>query len=249
MAGETLRPAHVTVDSTVLWRTPQAPRAVDAAMLTSTPDHQAWLAAMDTHPVGSAAGRGGLLDRIETELNRGEPVQVLPTESPAGWVRVVCPWQPRRSDPRGYPGWVRAAHLTAGPTNLPAPDPAPLAVSAQTFLAAARRHLGLRYLWGGTTAAGLDCSGLVHHLARGFGFRVPRDGGDQHAASIDVDVDEVRPGDLYFFARPGDAIHHVGIVVEPGRMLHAPDSGAEVVEETLSAKRLATLTCAGRILA
>lgn len=247
MAGDLPVQAYVTVDSTVLWRTPQSPREIDSPMVADRPDHAGWLDAMDRHPIEDADGRTGLLDRIETELTHGEPVHVHRTEG--DWSQVTCPWQPNVGNADGYPGWVRSAHLAIGQTPQTDPSPEPVQASAQAFLDAARGYLGLRYLWGGNTEAGLDCSGLVHHVARGFGHLLPRDGGDQYDAAVDVPVDEVRPGDLYFFAHPGKEIHHVGIVVEKGIMLHAPESGAHVVEEALDERRTATLVSAARILA
>ena len=62
-----------------------------------------------------------------------------------------------------------------------------------------------------------------------------------------VDLEDVQAGDLYFFARPGRRIHHVGIVVRPGRMVHASETGSVLVEEDLPAERLATLVAAGRL--
>ncbi len=62
-----------------------------------------------------------------------------------------------------------------------------------------------------------------------------------------MELDAVRPGDLYFFARPGRRIHHVGIVVRPGRMVHASETGGVLVEEDLPADRVATLVAAGRL--
>ncbi|GAB3584002.1 C40 family peptidase [Calidifontibacter terrae] len=246
MAGDQAVQGFVTVDSTVLWRRPDSPRSVDAAMLSDEPDHAAWLAAMDEHDVDDALGRTGLLDRIETELNRGEAVEIHATDG--DWTQVTASWQPHQSNERGYPGWVRTAHLQVGPTSVPRPVAGPLAVTAETFLAKAREHLGLGYLWGGNTAAGLDCSGLVHYTARALGYLVPRDGADQQEAGTAVPLDDVRPGDLYFFAHPGNEPHHVGIVIEKGLMLHAPESGAAVVEEPLGERRTATLCGAARIL-
>jgi hypothetical protein len=125
-------------------------------------------------------------------------------------------------------------------------------VSAAAVLATARRFAGLDYLWGGTSAYGLDCSGLVHLSFRALGKVVPRDGHDQATAAQDVPLAEARAGDLLFFARPGRGIHHVGFCT--GRvdgelqMLHAPGTGNPVVEEPLNADRQATLLpTAGRL--
>ena len=117
-----------------------------------------------------------------------------------------------------------------------------------SFLDRAASHVGLRYLWGGMSAEGLDCSGLVHHAMRELGVVVPRDADDQHDACDPVPLEDVRPGDLYFFAREGRRAHHVGIVTAPGRMLHAPESDGlgVILEEDLDADRLATLAGAGR---
>ena len=79
------------------------------------------------------------------------------------------------------------------------------------------------------------------HLAwRRFGVTLPRDAPDQAAATTDVPLGEERPGDLYFFARPGKPIHHVGIVTAPasgGCCTPATTTGRVVVEEPLPADR------------
>ena len=117
---------------------------------------------------------------------------------------------------------------------------------AQALVAQARLHLGLAYLWGGMSPYGLDCSGLVHLSLRSLGLLVPRDAHDQQDASTPVEVDAVRAGDLLFFARDGQPAHHVGIATGEGRMLHAPETGAVIVEEPLTPERLQTLSGAGR---
>ena len=109
-----------------------------------------------------------------------------------------------------------------------------------------RQFLGLRYLWGGTCAWGLDCSGLVHLAFRVAGWVVPRDAHDQQAAAEPVDIDAVRRGDLYFFRYPGRGIHHVGLVTGAERMLHATEAEDRVEDEPLAAERRATLDAAGR---
>ncbi|MFC0003177.1 C40 family peptidase [Micromonospora siamensis] len=120
------------------------------------------------------------------------------------------------------------------------PDPAdPLAL--------ARRLRDVPYVWGGLTPHGVDCSGLVHLAWRRYGVVLPRDAYDQAQATTPVRLGEERPGDLYFFARPGRRIHHVGIVTGERRMLHACYRQRRVVEEALPADRLATLVGAARV--
>lgn len=122
-------------------------------------------------------------------------------------------------------------------------------------LSVARRLLGAPYRWGGTSVRGVDCSGLVHVAWRTLGVRLPRDAADQLASPRvqPVPLHWVQPGDLLFFARDGRPAHHVGIATDPPgadglpRMLHAPQSGAVVIEEPLGRDRAATLVAAGRV--
>lgn len=246
--------AVVSVPVTTLWIAPDRPREVDAAIVQATPDAQGWLAAMDAHPDDDESGDGrlGLHGRVESQLVEGEPVVVVGTDESGEWRAVLCPWQPSPKNERGYPGWVPSAHLRSAdlpPAPPTASDDPALLDGDHPALVVARRHLGLRYLWGGLTPLGFDCSGLVHHTWRRFGHVVPRDAWVQAEFAEPVALDAVRPGDLYFFGRPGRRLHHVGLVVSPGRMLHASETGDVVVEEDLTQDRLDTLVAAGRLMA
>lgn len=145
-------------------------------------------------------------------------------------------WLPVRGDTAGRIHWVAAADVVEAEGGV---------------LDVARRFLGVPYVWGGLSAYGIDCSGLVHLAWRRLGVTLPRDAADQAAATRPVALGSERPGDLYFFARPGKRIHHVGIVTgaggPPRRMLHACYTRRLVVEEALPAAREATLVAVHRV--
>lgn len=236
---------RVGVDVATVWTAPTAPRPIDAMATADQPDIRAWLESM------TVEDRLGMHDRAVTQLLEGEPVEVL--EGQGDWVRVAARWQPAPEHAVGYPGWVRRRHLRperqsdpSGPTERGDAD-------RSAIVASARRHLGLPYLWAGTSPAGLDCSGLVHLSYREAGVIIPRDAHAQMAASAPVAPGDEEPGDLYFFGDSPTAITHVGFVTGTRTLLHAPEDGSEpgtgVIEEVLMSSGLALrLMGVGRFL-
>ncbi|MDF5758934.1 NlpC/P60 family protein [Spongiactinospora sp. TRM90649] len=78
------------------------------------------------------------------------------------------------------------------------------------------------YIWGAEGPRGFDCSGLVMWAYQKVGISLPHYTGDQWTAGTHISREEMRPGDLVFFYRD---LHHVGIYIGGGMMVHAPQTG------------------------
>ena len=104
---------------------------------------------------------------------------------------------------------------------------APLTPSHASVIAQAKRFLGVHYLWGGLSAWGYDCSGLIWAVYRAHGETIPRDADPQFRHGTPVSRSALRPGDLLFFGSRNYA-DHVAIYVGDDRMLEAPDSAHRV---------------------
>ena len=99
--------------------------------------------------------------------------------------------------------------------------------SNASIIAQAKRFLGTHYLWGGLSAWGFDCSGLIWDVYRAHGLTIPRDADPQFHHGTPVARNALRPGDLLFFGSPSYA-EHVSIYLGNDRMLEAPDSAHRV---------------------
>ena len=88
----------------------------------------------------------------------------------------------------------------------------------------AKYFKGGKYVWGGTTPQGFDCSGYVQYLYRKHGVNLPRTAWSQSKKGLFVDIDNLQKGDLLFFLtdkKRGIPVTHVGIYLGNGEFIHA----------------------------
>src|SRR5205823_12818538 len=106
------------------------------------------------------------------------------------------------------------------------PPPPPNLTGAAAAIAAARSVLGVPYVYAGASPqAGFDCSGLSMWAWAHAGVSLPHSAALQYASLPHADRSQLQPGDLVFFYSP---IHHVGMYLGGGSMIHAPHTGSYV---------------------
>jgi len=100
------------------------------------------------------------------------------------------------------------------------PNVAPISLENMSkvdfLIAKASEHLGTRYLGGGTTSAGFDCSGLMFATFKNIDMTLPRSSGSMAVgAGVKIERDQAQKGDLIFFTTNGrGSINHVGLITE-----------------------------------
>jgi peptidoglycan DL-endopeptidase CwlO len=109
----------------------------------------------------------------------------------------------------------------AAPAAAPATGSAPPTFSgAGGVVAAAESRVGDAYVWGAAGPSSFDCSGLVMWAYAQVGISLPHFSGAQYADTTHIPMSDLQPGDLVFFANPGQ---HVAIYIGGGRIVEAAD--------------------------
>lgn len=101
-------------------------------------------------------------------------------------------------------------------------------------------YLGIPYVWGGNTPdEGFDCSGFVRWVYKKSIDKLISRTTLEHTFDykdiISKEIDKINKGDLiYFKTLPDRVISHVGIYLEDGLFIHAPNKNEKVKIEDLS---------------
>ena len=154
-----------------------------------------------TPPEGAPAMDAGTRFLAELRTAWDERAAALRTVTPTGRVGSS---RSRTGNPELFP-------------NIPAPSP-----GAAAAIAYARAQLGKPYRYATAGPDTFDCSGLTMAAWGSQGTRLPHYAASQAMMFSKVAYGDLEPGDLVFFYAD---LHHVGIYIGGGMMIHAPQTG------------------------
>lgn len=159
----------------------------------------------------SASTDGSVLATVD----KGTIVTVNGFEN--GWYDVTCEY--------GTEGYIRSDFL-----DLTANDSSS---SSSDIVAAAKQYLGTRYVYGGSSPSGFDCSGFTMYIYGKFGYSLPHSATSQWQSGLGTKIwgiNALQPGDLVFFCDPsrsnGKACSHAGIYIGNGQFIHSSSSSS-----------------------
>lgn len=104
--------------------------------------------------------------------------------------------------------------------------------NGSSVVATANQYIGSRYIYGGTTPSGFDCSGFTSYVYKKYGVSLSRTAAGQYSNGVAVSKGELQPGDLVMFGKSG--INHVGIYIGGGKMIHAANPSRGVTTDTIN---------------
>lgn len=130
----------------------------------------------------------------------------------------------------GAEGWVYGDYVSTGGSVVSRGESL-----GNKMIDYAQKFLGVRYVWGGSSSSGFDCSGFVKAVYNNFGIDINRVAADQATQGTYVSTSNLRVGDLLFFDTDGgkNYINHVGIYMGNGRFIHASSGAGKVVTDSL----------------
>ena len=125
--------------------------------------------------------------------------------------------------PGGGAAWIDIDDVSVYDT-----DGKPEKPSGADLVKTAKQFDGLRYLWAGVSSYGFDCSGFTYSIHRAHGIDIPRDSGEQATTGKKVSANNLKAGDLLFFSTSSGTVHHVGMYIGGGKMIHSPNASKNV---------------------
>jgi SH3-like domain-containing protein len=217
-----------------------------------TPDsYQGWVPRRVLHAaVGFGSGATCLIRELWANL-RARPDARLPALMTV-YLGTRLPLAERRERwvglelPDGGTGWVESHRVCSERAGEGEWVGEPAAI-----LATAERFLGVPYLWGGGTPAGIDCSGFVQLVFGLHGLFLFRDTTEQVAQGEAAAFGALQPADLVFFGADGpvsERVTHVGLMLDGQRFIHARGGQCVRIDSLAEAAWQPRLAAARRFL-
>ncbi|MGE6487610.1 C40 family peptidase [Paenisporosarcina sp. NPDC076898] len=97
-------------------------------------------------------------------------------------------------------------------------------IESKELISVANNLIGTKYVYGGTTAKGFDCSGFIGYVYKELGLNLPRTSAGMYATGTKVSYDNLQPGDLVFFNTSGRGVSHAGIYIGAEKFVHSSSS-------------------------
>lgn len=97
-------------------------------------------------------------------------------------------------------------------------------VDSNKIVSTANSVMGTKYVYGGTSTKGFDCSGFIGYVYKNAGVTLPRTSAGMFATGESVSKKNLHPGDLVFFNTSGKGVSHVGIYIGSGKFAHSSSS-------------------------
>lgn len=121
--------------------------------------------------------------------------------------------------------------VKTGNSSSNAPNGKPFISKSQgaALVATAKTLIGVPYVFGGTSSAGFDCSGLLQYVFKMNGLTIPRLADEQYNLGRAAEIKHLSPGDLVFFSTYAKGVSHVGLYVGNGKFLHASSSRGVII--------------------
>ena len=114
----------------------------------------------------------------------------------------------------------------------------------ENILLNAKKHLGGKYVWGGTHPKGFDCSGYTQYIYKKEGVSIPRTAYAQSKVGKEVSRFNLKKGDLLFFLTDksrGIPVTHVGMYIGDGKFIHAASKRKGIIITSFDDSRYSLL--------
>ncbi len=140
---------------------------------------------------------------------------------------TATPTSPKKPSPEPTPEKPSSEKEVPVPKAEKVPDSSPFLPKgkADAIIKTAKKYLGTRYIFGGTTPKGFDCSGFVQYVFKQNGFALPRTADEQYELGQRIKKRaELEPGDLVFFSTYEKGASHCGIFLGKNQFIHVSSS-------------------------